>query len=62
MTGATSLAGAIRGSGRRELLTIDLALQGGGHGAFDGGHAAPWDHVPRSASDGSPFEQPDQEF
>ena len=71
MTSAPSLAGAIRGrarNGRRELLTIDPALQGGGaHGAFtcgpfDGGRAAPWDHVPRSASDGSPFEQPDQEF
>ena len=71
MTRVPRLASAIRGcarNGRRELLTIDPALQGGGaHGAFacgpfDSGRAAPWDHVPRSAPDGSPFEQPDQEL
>jgi hypothetical protein len=71
MTKVPSLASAIRGcarSGRRELLTSDLALRGGGAqgactwGTVDGGHAAPRNHVPRSASDGSPFEQPDQEL
>jgi hypothetical protein len=70
MTRVPSLASAIRGrarSGRRELLTTDLALRGGPQGActwgaVDGGHAAPWNHVPRSASDGSHFEQPDQEL
>jgi hypothetical protein len=65
-----SLRSAVRSranDGEREILTTDVALQGGAHSALtwralDSGHAELRDHVPRSASDGSPFEQPDQEL